>query len=372
MLTSIIFRYVTRHLLQVVCAVTFMMLIVIMCGRFVNYLARAASGQIQSEVLFQLILWRLPEFLVLVLPFGLCIGIVLSYGRLHANNELVILQSIGISRLKLLLMAMVPSGFIMVLVAWLSLFGAPLGLYKVSSILSSQDALTGLEMLVPGRFQVLDKGKRMLYVESISKHNKQWRNVFAVSKSADETSKDMTLLFADFGEMGSNEEGEQYIIFRDGGEHVLKAGQTSIRTTRFKAYGTRIKNEKSKKMAVSDGQALPTKKLFGKTKPELVAELQWRLAIPFMIPILVIMAIALAGINPRQGQFSKLLPMVLIYLIYLVMLMVVKGYMENDEIENSQFFANSGMWLVHMVFLILAWVGYNYRPLKILIRKWLV
>jgi lipopolysaccharide export system permease protein len=75
------------------------------------------------------------------------------------------------------------------------------------------------------------------------------------------------------------------------------------------------------------------------------AELQWRLSLPLLAFIVVLMAVPLSRTNPRQGRYAQLIPCILLYLVYLTLLMSAR-----DRIEGGA--SISLMWLVHSVFLV--------------------
>ena len=68
---SIIFRYLTRQVMVSMVAVSGILLLVFMSGRFLKYLAGAAEGKIAPGVLFEIMAYRFPGFLELILPLGL-------------------------------------------------------------------------------------------------------------------------------------------------------------------------------------------------------------------------------------------------------------------------------------------------------------
>ena len=103
-------------------AVTGVVMLIIMSGRFVNYLAQAASGSLNADFLFAIMGYRMPEFLVMIIPLGLFLGIIMAYGRLYVENEMTILGATGMSQAQLLRMTMIPALGVMALVAFLSLF----------------------------------------------------------------------------------------------------------------------------------------------------------------------------------------------------------------------------------------------------------
>ena len=65
---------------------------------------------------------------------------------------------------------------------------------------------------------------------------------------------------------------------------------------------------------------------------------------------------ALAKVNPRQGRYLKLLPAIVLYLSYVVLLAAVKNGVEKESLQAS---AN---WGVHAIYLLLALVMLHGKP----------
>lgn len=91
-----ILRYLTRDILTHTLAVSFVLFLVVFAGRFIRYLAEAAVGSLTGDVLLPIMLFKLPGFLEMILPLGLFIGILLSFGRLYADSEMVVLKACGV------------------------------------------------------------------------------------------------------------------------------------------------------------------------------------------------------------------------------------------------------------------------------------
>ena len=89
---SIIFRYLIRQIMVSMLAVSGILLLVFMSGRFIKYLASAAEGELAAGVLFAIMGYRFPGFLELILPLGLFIGILLAYGRMYLESEMTVKQ----------------------------------------------------------------------------------------------------------------------------------------------------------------------------------------------------------------------------------------------------------------------------------------
>ena len=98
----IVFRYLSRELLVTLSAVSAVLLVIIMSGRFIKYLAQAAQGLLDPGVLLMIMGFRLPGFLQLILPLGLFLGVLLAYGRLYLDSEMTVLSATGMSQRRLL------------------------------------------------------------------------------------------------------------------------------------------------------------------------------------------------------------------------------------------------------------------------------
>ena len=178
----IVFRYLSREVLLTFSAVSAVLLVIIMSGRFIKYLAQAAQGVLDPGVLLMIMGYRIPGFLQLILPLGLFLGILLAYGRLYLESEMTVLTATGMSEQRLLSYTLVPAFFVALITAWLSFYVAPQGVQSVARIFSEQDALTEFDTLVPGRFQSLRGGSRVTYTQELSSGRDELRNVFISEK----------------------------------------------------------------------------------------------------------------------------------------------------------------------------------------------
>ena len=148
-LFMILFRYFLREIIQATLAVSFVLLLIVMSGRLAKYLAQASSGDLAVDVVFLVVLYRIPDFLPLVLPLGFFIGILLAYGRLYVESEMVVTQACGIGKRYLLLVTLLPAALVAAIVAYLSLLGAPESLSKATACLLLETAWGSSKGQVP-------------------------------------------------------------------------------------------------------------------------------------------------------------------------------------------------------------------------------
>lgn len=343
----IIFRYLSKNILVALFAVTAVLLLIVMSGRFIKYLAEAATGELAADVLFTIMGYRLPGFLELILPLGLFIGILMSYGRLYLDSEMTVLTACGMSTRKLVAYTMVPAVFIMLTVAVLSIKISPWGAAKVEDIFNAQDARTEFDTLIPGRFQQLGSGGRVTYTEKLTDKRTRMENVFISQRLEKQGGKpELVLLVAESGTQYIDEStGSHFLLLENGYRYDGNPGDPEYRITRYEKYGVKIPRPKLRQVRVKS-ELKETPDLFGSENPEDVAQLQWRLSLPLLVPIITLIAIPLSRVNPRQGRYMRLLPAIFLYMGYLILLSTTRTGIEDGKISPYL-----GLFWVHLLFL---------------------
>ena len=114
---SVAAKYINRELLAIFVTALLMLLLVAVGGRFIGYLQEAAMGKFTGTTVLTIMALRLPEFVQQVAPFAIYVAIVLTMGRLYAEQEMVVLQGAGASTQRLLSWISISLGFVVALVA---------------------------------------------------------------------------------------------------------------------------------------------------------------------------------------------------------------------------------------------------------------
>jgi len=361
----IIFRYLSREILSVTTAVCIVLLMVLISGRFVKYLANALAGNMDPEVIFAVIGYRIPGFLELTLPLAFFLAILLTFGRLYVENEMSVLKACGISELKLLTFALIIASFLAVLVGWLSLVISPAGVKKAETIFAAQEERSELDRLTAKKFYSLRGGKGVAYVESLT-DNRQLNEIFLAfaTGSAESSDRRLVAVIADRGKQQITEsEDERFLILKQGYRVEGVPGSHDYQVTYFDEYGARLEPpEELSEDSVTD--AMPSSELLASSRLEHRAALQWRVSIPIMMLVVTMLAVPLSRIDPRAGRFARVLPAVLLYFVYLVSLNAMRGAIEAGKLPIEL-----TLLPVHLLFLVLALVMLNSEKLGLLLRS---
>ena len=346
----ILFRYLTKEVLVNMFAVSLTLLVIVMSGRFVKYLAQAASGDLAPNVVFSVILYRMPGFLELVLPLGLFIGILLAYGRLYVESEMTVMSACGLSTKRLALFTLAPSVLVAALVGFLSLYAGPLGVYKTQQVFEDADNSSGLELLVAGRFRLDEKAGRVTYIERLDNDSNTMYGVFSAAQSEGKEGRQLSILIAEQGVIETREEvASRYLVFENGYQYMGAPGKLDFRVTEFERFGQLIKEPERQRSSYKKSDARTTEQLLASDRLQDKATLQWRISLIILVPIIALIAQALSKTNHRKGRYVKMLPAFLIYIFYLVGLNAAR-----DAIEKEQLPLEVGMWWVHAIFFVLA------------------
>ncbi len=361
----IIFRYLSKQIVQIMLAVTLMLLVVALTSRFIQYLAAAVAGDFSSDILFFLILYRMPDFLMVILPLALFLGILLAYGRMYAENEMIVLLGSGYSELRLLIVSFGCAGFVMLFVAALSLVVAPWGLRNIEQIKQDQEQLTEIDLMVPGQFQIFAEGDRVTYVERISNRpeseqtadGRELQNVFvAVSDSSSIEGENFPrILFADSAraEIDVNT-GARFMRLENVVQYDGSPGSGQFSIGQFDSQALLLPEPVSYE-SILEESTRRTSELLGSSEIAHQAELQWRISMILLIPVITLIAVPLSRVKPRQGQYSKLLSAALLYATYFILLQFGK-----EQIAAGEFAAGIGIGWVHILFIAIGWIIFRY------------
>jgi lipopolysaccharide export system permease protein len=337
-------------------AVTFVLLLIFMSGRFIKYLGQAASGSLSPDILFSVMAFRLPGFLELILPLGLFMGVLLAYGRMYLESEMTVLHACGFSRLRLATYSLMIGALVAGMVALMSLYLSPAGMQKVESLFEEQARKTEFEMLSPGRFQSLSSGERVTYAGSLSEDKKTMYDVFISDSSSG--ANEINTLYAEQGVQSVDPEtGSRFLILQNGRQYQGVPGLAGYKELAFDSYGILVAEPSVEQRKVKE-EARETETLFYAEDPLSRSILYWRFSLILLVPVVTIIAVAMCKVNPRQGRYMHLFPAMLLYVLYLGLLIVAKKQVAEAKVDPMFVFGG-----VHLLFSFIALVLFNKETL---------
>jgi lipopolysaccharide export system permease protein len=160
----------------------------------------------------------------------------------------------------------------------------------------------------------------------------------------------LELAVADRAEQRGAGQPEQLFVLFNGRRYEGIPGRPEWRMIEFREHGIpiRMPDLKARK---ERWELKPTRELLGSRAGADRAELAWRTAVPIMALVLMVLAVPLAKLRPRQGRFARIGFAVLAYFLYSNLVAAVRVWIQKDAPGGGL-----GMWWVHLLPLLLAFV----------------
>ena len=354
-------RYLSRQILQNAIAISLIILIIIASARFVNYLEDVATGSLRLSFALSIMLWRMPEFLTMILPLGLLISVIITYGSLYANQEMVILHACGVSEHRIMGITLLPAGIITIIIIYFSFYLSPLGLTKVETILQKQISENKFEVLTQKKFRKLGN-KKVIYAESIDKNKENIGNVFIAYQDYKENDSFIILLadnaYIDYDRENTSKVKDKFLILESGNRYDITKLSGISRSVSFEKCAVKLQFS-AVFQEIDRKQALPTSVLLKSSDYQDRAELLWRISMPIVVIFMTILAFVLSKSGVRKSRFTRLPIGILAYLFYLALLVYCRNKIEKYGIEYSY-----TIWTVHILIGLLVAFFYFFNSIK--------
>lgn len=341
---KILDRYVLREVILTWLAVTGVLLVILVTNQLARVLERAAEHHFPREVVLALIAFSSLENLTVLVPVGLLLAIVLSFGRLYHESEMAAVQAcgIGVARLSVPLLAL--TAVLALLLGWLSLDLAPRAAARMQEVrsIATRDATLG--DLEPGRFHTFGGSEGVLYAGGADADG-TLRDVF-VKRNRNES---VEIAVASRARHVVSEGGQLHtFILLNGRRYEGIPGSAEFRITEFEEHGIPVRLPEAQ-LTSSRLELKPTAELLASHSLEDVAELQWRLSMPIMAFVLTLVAVPLSRLRPRQGRYARVGLAILLYFVYTNLLSAAKIWLVRGTVP-----AALGLWWVHGVLVVVA------------------
>jgi lipopolysaccharide export system permease protein len=340
------------------------LLLILVSNQLARVLSQAAANDFPREVVLSLIGLTSAGYLSVVVPIGFFLAIMLALGRLYHESEMAAIQSCGVGPVGLYRPIAALGGAIFALLAWLSFWAIPEATARAREIRAEALREAQFGSLEPGRFRTFAGGAVVFYAERVD-DNGVLHNVHVFVDRPDETppaDKDpgagatrppedkLEIWVATRAQQRGAGQAEQTFVLYDGERYEGAPGGGEFRITEFAEGGIPVRLGEINGGAAK-AEMKPTGELLASTDPGDRAELQWRMSTPLLALILMVLAVPLARLRPRQGRFGRIGIAILAFFLYYQLLVAARTWVETQSAP-----AFLGLWWVHLVALSIALV----------------
>jgi lipopolysaccharide export system permease protein len=344
-LGNILGRYVLREVATAWLVVTGVLLLILLANEVVGVLERAAAYQYPQSIVLELIGLGALQYLSVLLPVGLLLGVVLAFGRLYHDSEMAAALACGVAPRRLF----VPVALLAVLVAtglaWLTLEVAPQATAQVLSLRNAALHAGQFAPIAPGKFRIFGGGANaVVYAQSVARDG-TLGNVFLERNRGQE----VEIALAQRARHAVTADGQTHIVtLYDGERFEGTPGSAQFRIVRFAEHVVPIAVPQIIDV-IRDLEARSTESLLGSRELAERAELHWRITMPVMCLVLALLAVPLSRLRPRQGRYARVWIAVVIFFVYYNLAAVGKTWIARGTVPEAL-----GLWWTHAVVALLA------------------
>jgi len=320
---------------------------IVMTMMLIRTLGQASTGTVNPTEISLVMGYTMLGHLPTVLTMSLFIAAVGTLSRMYLESEMVIWFVSG-RGLRALLTPMIRFAWPMLLtVSALVLVVWPWSNQQITELKERFERRGDLERVSPGQFQESANGLRVFFVDKDSVENKQGKNVFI---SSNERGK-QAMTSAKTGQVEATDD-DRFLILNIGQRVEQTVGESELKISEFKVYGTRI----SKDVKASDlvpPKATHTLRLLQNPTPSNLGELAWRIGLAFAAFNLLVIALAITSANHRVGRGGNLALALFIFVVYYNFINLGQSWISAGKVQiipylialHGGVFASAMLWL---------------------------
>ncbi|OOF37751.1 LPS export ABC transporter permease LptF [Rodentibacter heidelbergensis] len=340
----ILTRYLTKEVFKSQVAILFILLLIFFCQQLVRVLGSAANGNVPADLVFSLLGLGMPTMAQLMLPLCLFIAILLTFGRLYAESEITVMRACGIGQGILVRVVLMLSLITAGLAAYNALWLSPWAVQKQSTLVEEAKANPTMGALSSGQFMSTSNNNFVLFIDSIK--GNEINDVY-LFQTAPKGQTKPSVVTAEKGQLKALPNGDQVLNLQNTQRVEGTAALPDFRLTHFDEYQAYLGYQTTENQS-DEAATLSFGALIKQNDPAAKAELHWRISLILAVPLMALIAVPLSRVNPRQGRFAKILPALLLYLIYFLLQSSLKSAGSAGKLEASIL-----MPLVNVAFLFL-------------------
>ena len=346
-----IFNSALRRELSFTTGGVFLVLVTIMVTTLViRILGYAANGTVNPEDAIVLIALATLGYLAVLLTVSLFVATLIVLVRWYKDSEMIVWFASGLSISNLIRPILQFATPLIIVIALLALFVWPWANRETTLISQRFQQRDDVSMVSAGQFKESARAERVFFIEELDVDKSEVKNIFV----ADNKNGRLSIAVASTGFIQNAEGGEKSIVLRNGRRYEGHPTEPDFRILEFNDYTTKIRSKEALAPAPRDREKTISE-LMNDSNPNAInanrAELLWRIGLPLMALGLVLIAIPLAYVNPRLGNYSAMFYAVLIYLIYSNLLNLTQNF-----VAQGKFSVFVGIWPIHLLALFIATV----------------
>jgi len=325
--------------------------LVLLMGRLIKLMELVVSRGVPLADVCKMILYLIPSFLIYTIPMAFLLAVLLAFGRLSADNEIIVIKASGISLYQVMPPVIFCALVAVTLAFCVTAVGAPWG-NSAFKELSLKVLTKNIAATIREKTFWDDIPDVVMYTDHYEEQSRQLKGV--VIHDGRNRSRPMTI-FARNGVI-SGESGNNALLLslQNGSIHIV--GESgSYRLVHFGEYSMTVGNKENNtpKARNESDLSLPDliRQMADSATPAALRlrhriEFHSRFTFPFASFVFAILAVPLGIQNRRAGKSGGFAISIFIILSYYVVMSVAKTFPEKGLLPSS-----IALWLPNLLFL---------------------
>lgn len=329
--------------------------LVLLMGRLITLTDLVVSHGVPLADVSRMILYLIPSFLVFTIPMAFLLAVLLAFGRLSADNEVIVIKASGISLVQMLPPVFICAFVAVLLALWASTIGVPWG-NSAFKELSFQVLKRNVSATIREKTFWDDIPGVVMYTDQYDERSHTLKGV--VIHDGRNPDQPMTI-FAQNGVV-TTAVGSQTLLMslHDGSIHSAGVGGL-YRLVNFGEYNMTVgENVNSNGISLNEldmqlselQRRIDDPATSAGNRLKSLAEFHSRFTFPFASLVFAILAVPLGIQNRRTGKSGGFTISIAIILTYYILMSVVRTLAEKGVVAPVV-----ALWIPNLIFFCMGW-----------------
>ncbi len=318
----------------------------------IKILGQAAGGKVASEDVVALIGFAALNYMPVILILTAFISVLMVVTRNYRDSEMVVWFTCGIS-LTRWIPAVLSFGLPIVLAtALLSFYATPWANRLSAEYRERFEKRADIAKVSPGKFQESAAADRVFFVEGVSGDATHVRNVFVNTQRNGKNS----IVVAKEGRIDIDASGDKFLVMSKGRRYESLLDASDFQLMEFERYGVLVSSGTQAMQGDHSARSMSTAALISSADNFGKGELLWRIALPLMCLLLMLVAIPLGFVNPRAGRSANLIIALLLFVFYSNMVSLLQA-----AVVQGKLMLGMAWWPIHLLTMVAALTMFLWR-----------
>lgn len=165
-----------------------------------------------------------------------------------------------------------------------------------------------------------------------------------------------SVIVAKEGRISIDERGDRFLVMNQGRRYDGLPTDANFQMMQFENYAVLVTAQSKAAESRKNAKALSVQELIADPIPINRGELLWRIGLPSMGLVLMLMAIPLGFVNPRVGRSANLIGALVLAVLYLSLIKIIEANVVQQKITFGM-----SWWPLHLIGLAVVGIMFSWR-----------